>query len=132
MFSFQQNDPLAGYRWKNRVILVFDDYQTSEKGAQQLLEFMGQAAGIVDRDLIVLKVDQYSIKDAMTDEYIFSESTAIRSAYKVPSDEFAILLVGKDGGVKLRSDKMVSSEEIFALIDGMPMRQSEMRRKNAN
>lgn len=41
---------------------------------------------------------------------------------------FEVLLVGKDGGVKLRRDKPVAVSELTALIDTMPMRQNEMRR----
>ncbi len=41
---------------------------------------------------------------------------------------FEVLLVGKDGGVKLRRDEPVTASEIVALIDSMPMRQEEMRR----
>ena len=41
---------------------------------------------------------------------------------------FEVLLVGKDGGVKLRSSKPVAVSEIITLIDTMPMRQNEMRR----
>ncbi len=44
---------------------------------------------------------------------------------------FEVLLVGKDGGVKLRRDKPVTAAEIAALIDTMPMRQDEMRRWSA-
>ena len=42
---------------------------------------------------------------------------------------FEVLLIGKDGGVKLRRDKPVAAFEITALIDTMPMRQDEMRRR---
>ena len=41
---------------------------------------------------------------------------------------FELLLVGRDGGVKLRRDAPVAASEITALIDTMPMRQAEMRR----
>lgn len=41
---------------------------------------------------------------------------------------FEVLLVGKDGGVKLRRAKPVETSEITALIDTMPMRQNEVRR----
>jgi hypothetical protein len=43
--------------------------------------------------------------------------------------KFQVLLLGKDGGVKLRRDKPVAASEIIALIDTMPMRQEEMRRR---
>jgi hypothetical protein len=45
-----------------------------------------------------------------------------------PQAVFQLLLVGKDGGVKLRKTDPVAAAEIIALIDTMPMRQSEMRR----
>ena len=40
---------------------------------------------------------------------------------------FEILLVGKDGSVKLRRDEPVAAADITALIDTMPMRRQEMR-----
>ena len=46
--------------------------------------------------------------------------------FAVTSSGFQLLLLGKDGGVKLRSST-VSLEDIFSLIDTMPMRRSEMR-----
>ena len=42
--------------------------------------------------------------------------------------DFAVLLVGKDGTVKLRRQAPVPAAEIAALIDTMPMRRQEMRR----
>lgn len=44
----------------------------------------------------------------------------------VSSLGFQLLLLGKDGGVKLRSSN-VSLEDIFSLIDTMPMIRKEMR-----
>lgn len=39
---------------------------------------------------------------------------------------YAIRLVGKDGGVKLRRGAPVPLEEIFALVDAMPKRRVEI------
>jgi hypothetical protein len=44
------------------------------------------------------------------------------------ASSFAVVLVGKDGGEKRRSNDVVAVEELFAQIDAMPMRQSERRR----
>ena len=46
--------------------------------------------------------------------------------FSVSSTGFQLLLLGKDGGVKLRSST-ASLEDIFSLIDTMPMRKREMR-----
>lgn len=52
-----------------------------------------------------------------------------RPELDVASDaSFGVLLIGKDGHVKLRRGTPVAASEITALIDTMPMRQDEMRR----
>jgi hypothetical protein len=46
---------------------------------------------------------------------------------RVEDGAFAAVLVGRDGGEKLRSAEPVPAEKLFDLIDAMPMRQREMR-----
>jgi hypothetical protein len=43
----------------------------------------------------------------------------------VQAGEFAAVLVGKDGTVKLNVHEPVSNGELFAIIDAMPMRAAE-------
>jgi hypothetical protein len=45
-----------------------------------------------------------------------------------PQADFEVLVVGKDGGVKLRRPAPVTASDIMGLIDAMPMRRAEMRR----
>ena len=45
-----------------------------------------------------------------------------------PHATFQVLLIGRDGEVKLRRDGPVAGSEIAALIDTMPMRRNEMKR----
>ena len=52
------------------------------------------------------------------------EKGRLRAALAV--DGFEVLLVGKDGGVKLRQETPLSVDDLFATIDAMPMRQREM------
>jgi Domain of unknown function (DUF4174) len=47
--------------------------------------------------------------------------------YRVGPSQFTILLIGKDGGEKLRSLTPVTMETVTQLIDSMPMRQKELR-----
>jgi len=42
---------------------------------------------------------------------------------------FMVVLIGKDGGEKLRREEGATLGEIFGLIDTMPMRRREMRGK---
>lgn len=40
---------------------------------------------------------------------------------------FSVVLIGKDGGEKLRRTTPLPPADLFALVDAMPMRQAEMR-----
>jgi hypothetical protein len=57
------------------------------------------------------------------------QQSFLRGEFKVPVGDFAFILIGKDGTVKLRSNQTVLSGDLFALIDSMPMRREEMGRK---
>jgi hypothetical protein len=54
-----------------------------------------------------------------------------RQYYGVKPGEATILLIGKDGGVKLRREtEILGCRELFATIDVMPMRRREMREQD--
>jgi len=53
---------------------------------------------------------------------------SLRTHYGVEAGTFAVLLVGKDTGVKRRADDVVSPDALYSQIDSMPMRQREMQR----
>jgi hypothetical protein len=44
---------------------------------------------------------------------------------------FRFILIGKDCGIKLSSDKPVTLKQLFALIDSMPMRRYEVKIKTS-
>lgn len=46
---------------------------------------------------------------------------------RLSAKSFSVVLIGKDGGEKLRRTAVVAPEELFALVDAMPMRRAEMR-----
>lgn len=47
------------------------------------------------------------------------------------ASRFTFILVGRDGGEKLRSSDVVSAEKLFGLIDAMPMRKNEVERSRS-
>jgi hypothetical protein len=73
------------------------------------------AAALSERDVIVQEITPHAAPDERPDLGLAAHTT------------FQVLLVGKDGGVKLRRGTPVVAAEITALIDTMPMRQNEMR-----
>ena len=66
----------------------------------------------------------------MNTEYLDPQtSQSLRKKFNIPRGEFTVILVGKDGGIKLKRQEHTQLNDIFALIDAMPMRQEEMRQK---
>ena len=56
-----------------------------------------------------------------------ADASALRARFEVPSDGFAVILVGKDGLEKLRGTAPIEMAKIFETIDAMPMRRQEMQ-----
>ena len=45
-------------------------------------------------------------------------------------DNFNLILIGKDGGVKYNNNEPVKINKIFEIIDKMPMRMQEIKERN--
>lgn len=113
----RQDDPLATYRWKSRVLLVFAPRADAPSLVAQRRSVEKEKAGFQDRALVVLE---------LTDG---AKAEALRRQFNIKPENFTVILIGKDGGEKLRKSGPVSPKELFDLIDSMPMRQQEMRRQ---
>lgn len=76
--------------------------------------------------LVEIHEDQqgFSAGNSISDKSI----RRITSQFRNEGKSFEIILIGKDGTVKLRSCD-VTLDGLFCLIDTMPMRQSEMRQR---
>ena len=120
---------LIQYRWQNRLLLIFapsEDYPAYRFLADELRR---QQNGVHDRDLLVfalLEKGQSRLGDARLDQ---ATGEALKKRFSVKQGAFTVVLIGKDGGEKLRREKSVTLGEIFDLIDTMPMRRREMRVK---
>lgn len=123
------NFDLEAFQWKNRIILVFAPTSNSDAYKGQMQEFEGQEDGILDRDLIILEL--FEDGESRQGSKSLSERVApqLRRQFEVGEGDFVLILIGKDGTVKLRSNRPVAASKLFGLIDAMPMRQEEMRRK---
>ncbi len=102
---------LKDYRWKNRVLLIFGNPTTDKFQAQKTI-LAGNPEGLEDRDMVILEPPQ---------------TNTLTERYKVDPKNFTVILVGKDGGEKLRQEEPVTLDQLFGLIDQMPMRRREMR-----
>ncbi len=115
---------IAATKWQRRVILIYArDSNNADLTAQKRL-LADQREGMNERDF-----DQIVVLET---ELSAADRNYLRSGDRklAPSADFMLYLIGKDGGVKRRFSRPVSPTELFRTVDAMPMRQSEMRRKN--
>lgn len=83
--------------------------------------------GITDRDLLILHIEDEKVRFLQKSTTSDLSGNWLRSRYNIPEDEFRYILIGKDGGVKLNNNDFVPNEDLFSVIDAMPMRQREMK-----
>jgi hypothetical protein len=123
-------DPdLDSLRWKERVFVLFSPSQSDASFQLQKQGLDSSAEGVLERDLVVLEIIEKG--QSRAGNQLLSEKSVqdIRKRLGVMGGSFQVLLIGKDGGVKLRSSEPVSMKDLFGLIDSMPMRQQEMESK---
>jgi hypothetical protein len=113
------SNPLKKYIWKNRVIVTF----SPNKNNTDRSHFLNS----INKNLC-----EYNSRNIIHIDLLFNENNKEIEKFKsffeklsLSPSEFRLILFGKDGGIKLNSRK-TSLEEIFSLIDTMPMRQEEM------
>lgn len=111
-------DPLAGYRWKARLLVVIAPGEGDASLARQRAIFEEAARSNAERDLVL--IEGVGSGEAARD---------LRRRFRVVERDFAAILVGKDGGEKLRSSSPLAAERLHETIDAMPMRRDEMRRR---
>ena len=106
-------DALAALVWKARPVVVLSDSPDDPRFKRQLAALDAKAKALADYEIKVVPVPQ--------------ADKALRQKLGVGPNGFAVVLVGKDGGVKETWREPVAPAKIFALIDTMPMRADEVR-----
>ncbi len=125
---------LASLRDRYRPLLVFAPSDTPQLIEQARILTKG-TQDLRERDVITLPLllqddtksggVTFSLSD--TGRVTPYEQASIRRRFHVQPNNFTVILIGKDGGEKLRSHQLISLETLRSTIDAMPMRQDEMR-----
>jgi hypothetical protein len=120
---------LEALRWKNRVLVLLGPDESDHSFRLQKQNLASNSEGALERDLVILEILEQG-KSRIGKQLLSEKSVQnIRKKLGVQTGPFQVLLIGKDGGVKLRSAEPVSAKDIFGLIDSMPMRRQEMDSK---
>ena len=120
---------LDKYRWKNRLVLIFASSREDSNYLKQKSALEGEAHELEDRDIAVIELLETGRSTMGALPVADEERSVLRRGFEVPADGFCFIPIGKDGAIKLRSEQPVRSRDLFELIDSMPMRKEEMRRK---
>ena len=114
---------LGDFRWQHRIVLLMDPYGNPEC-ERQLQELQEHTAGMQERDILLFVFNGKALLDEK------GNPTPI-SVQEVPYPTFeGVILIGKDGGVKMKKNYHLTAEFIFDRIDAMPMRKAELREGN--
>jgi hypothetical protein len=125
MDSVDANQLMPQLTWEKRVLLVFAPHHGDQRLERQNAVLAAVEAGLIERDMTVIR--------ALASDFVSVDGVggaqpaeSFYQRFGVDAGEFRIILVGKDGTVKLDRNAVVSDDDLFQLIDAMPMRRYEM------
>ncbi len=122
---------LEDLRWKNRILLVFPTSAYAENPDYLFIpESDTLESEIKERDMVY-----FVFGDSLKSNSDFSFSNdyieQLRAKHTLGTKKDCYVLIGKDGGTKLRREQSkIDWEELFGTIDAMPMRIREMKEKD--
>ena len=107
---------LNEFRWKKRPVLVFADSADDPAFIEQMDLLRAQLNELETRDVVILTDTDPAARQPLR--------------LRMRPRGFMLVLVGKDGGIKLRKPFPWSVREVSRSIDKMPIRQREIREGN--
>ncbi|MFW8593500.1 DUF4174 domain-containing protein [Cribrihabitans neustonicus] len=113
-----QDAVLEDFRWKHRPVVVFADSPEDPRFQEQMERLTQGAQMLLERDVVVLTDTDPSARSALRT--------------KLRPRGFMLVLVGKDGGVKLRKPHPWTVREITRTIDKFPERLREVEERRGS
>ena len=110
---------ISQLNWDHRIIIITDEL--NEKA--NISDFKSSKEAIEERHIVWFILSDGHVQSNFAGN--ISNSFVQNMQRFTKQDKNKVFLIGKDGGVKLRSSSL-DLNEIFDLIDSMPMRIQEM------
>ncbi|RKE47194.1 MULTISPECIES: DUF4174 domain-containing protein [unclassified Sphingomonas] len=111
---------VAQMKWERRILIVSAPAADDPALAEQRRVLAAWKSSAAARDLTVVEIVGDTVRGAG------DPAAALRRKYHLPV-AFTAILIGKDGGEKLRSAKPFPAAALEATIDAMPMRKAGQR-----
>ncbi len=119
---------LSAQRDQTRPLLIFGPTPGDPQLEIQLRILAEHAAEAQERQIVAIALP-YNNPSPSALQLSGSDAEAARRRFHVAPGEFTVILLGKDGGAKLRSGKPIPMAKLEETIDAMPMRKEEMKAK---
>ena len=126
LFSFGQN--MEKHLWKNRVLLIYSIDEKSQKLENQLTILTEHKKKLLERKIVVYSFTEKRYSFNFKNKWENSE--ILYSKFNPKNEAFRVILIGLDGKIKLEQSTILSTEKLFTIIDGMPIRKREIQNKN--
>ena len=124
---------LSTHQWGNRILLIHTIDQTHPLYQQQISTLKSNQTGLRERKLIIYQVSNDWLRIGLDEESKWKKADeSFLERVKVETNSssgFTVQLIGLDGGIKLRKEAVLTIKELFKVIDSMPMRMQELRRR---
>jgi len=101
---------------KRKILLLAEHDQDADLKHQEKI-LGADSAGLAERDIIITLITP------ATDKTRYDQLMKNKKGFR-------FMLIGKDGGEKLTSDKPVTLQQLYPLVDAMPMRRYEIETRS--
>jgi hypothetical protein len=130
LFSFITNfygQDLEKHQWKNRVLLIVSSKEKNKAVLKQVQILKKENKGLQEQKLVFYTI----FKEYYKYNFQLDKQKSQQQYHQFNKDDspFKIFLIGLDGSIKLKQEALLSANKLFTIIDGMPMRRSEMKRQ---
>lgn len=114
------------YLWQRRPLLLFAPTQSDPRLVETVRRIEASRCDFTDRDMVLglIVTEGASTLDGQVLDT--SQVRELLSTFRIGVNTFSAVLIGKDGGEKLRVNGVPDLAAIYTAIDGMPMRGNEM------
>jgi len=123
---------LESQLWRHRVLIIYTDDEHLAPHQNQLKELKTDTAALNDRKIVVLEIidNQYRWLDYDKKPHAPVEKLSpLMSGILSYKSLHEVILIGLDGGTKLRQNHLLTIDDLSDIVDAMPMRKAELRKR---
>ena len=122
---------LQEFEWERRILVIAAPDRNAEAYRNSLTMLESNRSGMEERHMLIVLLPDSAEPSLMlkAGDQPEIDPQKLRNQLNLKPDQLSFLLIGKDGGVKMREQDSLSLKSVFNRIDQMPMRKQEMKKQ---